>query len=762
MTPDEWRRVKTITAEALERPAPERLAFVAAECGSDDRLRDEVWSLLAASEKAAMLYEAPMFQLGNVQAVVTDLERAASPLIGQRIGPYKVVRELGRGGMGAAYLAERADETFERLVAIKLIKRGMDTDAILRRFRHERRILANLNHPNIATLLDGGTTDDDRPYFVMEYIDGLPIDVFCDQHQRSVRDRLELFRQVCAAVHYAHRNRVVHRDLKPANILVTADGIPKLLDFGIAKLLGSDEDLLTVETTVTARAMTPQYASPEQLRGEPITPSSDVYSLGILLYRLVAGRLPYRLDGCTPTQAERVVCEEDPPRPSAVLGDTARTPEERRWRRDVQGNVDAIVMTALRKRPERRYPSVQALADDVERHLGGLPIAARQPGVRDRVRTFARRMSTNRRVGTVAAVLVVLLSVAAVSSLVQRRLNLTTASTIESLAVLPITNVQRNGELDFLAEGMTDGLINRLSNVPRLKVIARDSVYRYSGSAADYGEIARQLGVGAVLTGGIASNGSHVQVTVELINAREQRRLWARRYDRPLGDMQVLQAEVTQEVVDHLQLQFSGPEQTRSRRVFTTDSEAYQLYLKGRYVWNKRRVDDFRKSIGYFQQALAEIRASRSPIQGSPIPTAFSPNTTPSRRLAPTNRRSAQRRRRWRSTRDLPKRPRRSRISMNSTNGIGAPLNAAISGRSRSTRTTRPRISGSPNSCRRWGATTRRWRRSGGQSNSIRCRSSSTRSKPTCCTWRAGTTTRSRNAGKSSRWMRSFPKSTST
>ena len=240
-------------------------------------------------------------------------------MVGQRIGPYKVIREIAHGGMGAVYLAFRADDEYQKQVAIKLIKRGMDTDLIIRRFRNERQILANLDHPNIARLIDGGTTEDGLPYFIMDHVEGLPIDAYCDAHKLSIAEQLKLFRTVCSAVEYAHQHHVIHRDLKPSNILVTAEGVPKLLDFGIAKVLNPEPPFQTVES-VGLRPMTPDYASPEQVRGETITPASDVYSLGVLLYELLTGHRPYRVKSRTPQEIERVICEEEPEKPSRAIG----------------------------------------------------------------------------------------------------------------------------------------------------------------------------------------------------------------------------------------------------------------------------------------------------------------------------------------------------------------------------------------------------------------------------------------------------------
>jgi len=284
------------------------------------------------------------------------------------IGPYRVVRELARGGMGVVYLAERADGQFEQRVALKLMKRGMDSEEIHQRFLAERQILAQLTHPHIARLLDGGVSNEGQPYFAIEYVDGTAITAHCEARQLGVEQRLRLFLDVCDAVRYAHQNLVVHRDLKPSNILVTADGQAKLLDFGIAKLLRQE----TGETGLTQtglRVMTPEYAAPEQVLGEPVTTATDVYALGAVLYELLTGRRAHHLQSRTPTEVERVICEVEPEAPSAVTTGALR--------KRLRGDLDTIALTALKKEPERRYPTVEQLASDVARFLGGLPVTAR-------------------------------------------------------------------------------------------------------------------------------------------------------------------------------------------------------------------------------------------------------------------------------------------------------------------------------------------------------------------------------------------------
>jgi serine/threonine protein kinase len=339
-----------------------------------------------------------------------------------RIGPYRLVRELGQGGMGTVYLATRED-VFHKRVALKILKRGMDTESIVRRFRTERQILAGLDHPNIARLLDGGATADGLPYLVMEFIDGKPLAEHADRNDLATNERLRLFVELCAAVHYAHQNLVIHRDIKPANVLVTADGVPKLLDFGIAKLLNAELSghTLTAATAQGHLMMTPEYASPEQVRGESVTTATDVYSLGILLYELLTGRQPYRITSRAMPEIVRAVCESDPVRPSLAIASVSeaaasttswagvlRAPDPERLRRRLQGDLDNIVMKAISKDPQRRYVSVDQFAEDVRRHLAGLPVLARADTVRYRTAKFLRRHRA--AVAAAAAVFVALIA----------------------------------------------------------------------------------------------------------------------------------------------------------------------------------------------------------------------------------------------------------------------------------------------------------------------------------------------------------------
>ena len=370
---EHWARIKEIFEAAAELNGPAREKVIVEACGSDHDLRREVQSLLEADETANDFIERPAATLPR------DLlaEFADETFTPRRFGAYQTVCEIGRGGLGTVYLAARSDEQYQKEVAIKLLRRGLDTDDILRRFRNERQILARLDHPNIARLLDGGTTEEGLPYFVMEYVQGAPITAHCETSGPTTDERLQLFRTVCAAVTYAHQHLVIHRDLKPSNILVTSEGEVKLLDFGIAKFLGAEKET-ALHTAAEQRIMTPDYASPEQMRGESITTASDVYSLGVVLYELLTGRRPVRLTTHHPAEMARAVARSEPERPSVAV-------------KSLRGDLDNILLMALRKEPERRYASVQQFSEDLRRHLEGLPVVAHKDTVVYRGAKFLQR-----------------------------------------------------------------------------------------------------------------------------------------------------------------------------------------------------------------------------------------------------------------------------------------------------------------------------------------------------------------------------------
>ena len=399
----QWKEIEALFEEALQHPPERRVAWLKKTC-KDPAIREEVSLLLAAHERASGILDTSPFPL--VAAFADQI-----PVAPQRIGPYRLVQEIGRGGMGTVYLATRDDDQFEQNVAIKVLRPGLDTQDLVQRFLAERQILATLHHPGIAQLYDGGVTGDGRPYFVMEYIRGEPITNYCNAQRLSVKARLHLFTQAVRAVQYAHRNLVVHRDIKPSNMLVTSEGNVKLLDFGIAKLLDPGAVPAPFPLTQTgAPLMTPEYASPEQVRGEPISTASDVYQLGVVLYELLTGHRPYALSGRSPSEIERVICEEPPPPPSTTINRARTTsaephPEDTspkhishtrrtspaRLQKQLRGELDTILLTALRKEPERRYDSAAQLEEDIKRYLDRRPLIARPDTLGYRARKFIGR-----------------------------------------------------------------------------------------------------------------------------------------------------------------------------------------------------------------------------------------------------------------------------------------------------------------------------------------------------------------------------------
>jgi non-specific serine/threonine protein kinase/serine/threonine-protein kinase len=414
MQAERWRRLEHLYHAAMEEEEDQRAAFLEKSCVDDPSLQGEVESLIAYARQTGGIIDEPLEVIAAAldQDILPNDSDEIDRMIGRRIAQYRIVEQLGAGGMGDVYRAVRADDEYDKHVALKLVRAGRHSTFFVSRFRSERQILAGLDHPNIARFFDGGTTDDGVPYFVMELIEGQPIVNYCDSHRLSTTERLKLSLQVCSAVQYAHQHLIVHRDIKPDNILVNAEGVAKLMDFGIAKILDADTDAGQRDVTDTRlRAFTMGYASPEQIKGEPITTASDVYSLGVVLYELLTGHSPYRTTKRTPHEMARAICETEPAKPSTAVGRSGQTADNNpetptvtpEWvgncrntspdklRRTLSGDLDQILLKALRKEPQRRYASAQDFAEDLRSYTLGLPVLARRGTFSYRSGKFIKR-----------------------------------------------------------------------------------------------------------------------------------------------------------------------------------------------------------------------------------------------------------------------------------------------------------------------------------------------------------------------------------
>ncbi|HVF27638.1 MAG TPA: serine/threonine-protein kinase, partial [Pyrinomonadaceae bacterium] len=596
MSPEHWQQVEEIFQTALDLEPEERAPYLTLACGNDAELRREVEKLLSQYEQAGDFIDGPLYEQSGISALAALMNRAGDPVQGRRVGAYRIEREIGRGGMGTVYEAVRADNEFRRRVAVKLVKRGMDTDFILRRFRRERRILATLEHPNIACLLDGGTTDDGLPYFVMEYIEGQSLYRYSDARRLSIAERLKLFRPICEAVHYAHEKHVVHRDLKPSNVLVTGEGAPKLLDFGIAKLLKPDSAYDTIDPTQTAlRMMTPEYASPEQVRGESASPASDIYSLGVMLYELLTGHRPYHLKNRAMHEIARVICEEDPENLSVSLTRDdglvptgarekttleflfqARNSNLESLRRELSGDLNGIVFKALRKDAKDRYVTAIELRDDITRHLEGRPVAA--PRYAPPQAKTTRAAKDDKKSGEV------------------------------SIAVLPFKMIGPRGSDEtgdeYLGVGLADALITRLSNVRRLVLRPTSSVLGYGASDSNLFDAGRALGVEYILNGNIRRVGERIRVTAQLLNVKDNSTRWSESFDERFTDVLELEDSLSEKVARSLIPRLTGEERRRLEKRGTNNPEAYEFYLRGRYFYNKFSGESLLKAVESYREAI--------------------------------------------------------------------------------------------------------------------------------------------------------------
>lgn len=605
--PARWQRLKNILADALEQTSfEERTAVLRRSCADDTTLFREAEKLLAHDTAAFEEF---------AEFAAMHLRHDERDRIGERVGAYAIVRELGRGGMGAVYLAERADGQFEKRVAIKVLKRGTDTDEVLRRFRIERQILANLEHPNITRLLDAGTTNDGLPYFVMEFIEGTPITQFVQLENIDLRGRLKLFLKICSAVDLAHQNQIIHRDIKPTNVLVKRDGEPKLLDFGIAKLL--DVNSKDADITMPAeRRLTPLYASPEQNAGRSTTIASDVYSLGALLYELLTAQPPRRNSDSTPSQDVEFQHLIAPLLPSQAVTDL-------KTKQQLQGQLDQIVATATRRDPAQRYSSAAGLAEDIERYLNGAPrsdLFSRATTVAESGSRNLNLAASSRRRWYIAAAALAMIAIAA--AVVLPRLSVSwlekhgiakvtpatspanVKDTVRSIAVLPFEPLGQDMNDELLGLGMADAVIGRMSSLKQLVVLPTSAVSKYKGTANDPLAAGRALGVDAILSGTVQRSGEHVRATVQLVNVRNGHTVWSEKFDQTFTDIFGIQDSISDSVARSLALNLTADEQKQLRKHYTTNAAAYDSYLMGLYFWSQRSKDGLEKAINYFQQAV--------------------------------------------------------------------------------------------------------------------------------------------------------------
>lgn len=593
MTPERWQQIEELFHEASELDDAARVEFLDAKCADDDELRAEVEQLLSQYEQASSFIEQPIMNStsGNVLANLLD-ESDADPLTGKVLGSYRIEREIGRGGMGAVYEASRADGEFRLRVAVKVVKRGVDTDFVLRRFRNERQILAALDHPFITRLIDGGTTDDGRPYFVMEYIDGLPLYRYCDREKLDLNQRLQLFSRICEAVEYAHQRRVIHRDLKPSNIFITNDGSPRLLDFGIAKLLDPELAIDTLQPTATAlRMMTVDYASPEQIRGDKVTFATDVYSLGVILFELLTGFRPYPFSSRSPHEVARTICDVDPLLPSAVaagevsiatpvrvnpnadtLSGADRVPSHGINAPELVGDLDRIILYALSKSPDDRYASVEEFRLDIRAHIEGGVVSA----------AHIKQSVSGPRADLDPDAL--------------------------SIAVLPLTLLSPTGDETtgeaYLTVGVADAIITRLTNVQRLTVRPTSSITRYSEHETNPFRAGAELGVDYVLDGRIRRFGDRIRISLQMLDIANVKTIWAGHFDERLNDVLELEDAISEQVATSLLPHLTGEDRQRLSKRGTNDPQAYEAYLRGRFYWNQFTTTSLPKALEAYLAAV--------------------------------------------------------------------------------------------------------------------------------------------------------------
>ena len=630
MTPEKWQHIKELFESALERDAEDRTAFLDHACDGDELLRREVESLLASYEEGASFMEKP--------AVASAAENLAGSqresLIGQTVSHYQVIHEIGSGGMGEVYLAQ--DTRLGRRVALKLLPTYLSKDEDrLGRFEQEARTASALNHPNVCVIHEVGDTAEGRQYIAMEYVDGVTLRQHIEVAPLKLGEVLDVAVQIASGLAAAHEVGIVHRDIKPENIMMRRDGYVKVLDFGLAKLTG--QEATAVATTAGARVKTEtgmvmgtsSYMSPEQARGLPVDARTDIWSLGVVLYEMVSGKLPF--PGETGSDVIASILTREPP----SLSDYAS---------NVPDELEKIVRKSLRKNREKRFQSIKDLQielNDLRQNLqfkaklegstsdqhriqtadenrAKQTLEADQPGdgtklVSAKDVIVHRNSSADYIVHQIKqhkAIVLTTFSILLVAALglvywfASNRSTSINARHISSIAVLPFENASGNSEMEYFSDGITESLINSLSQLPNTKVIARSSVFRYKGKELDLPHIAQELSVQAILNGRVVQRGETLLVSVDLIDVQNNTQLWGQQFTRKSADILALQEEIARQVTDSLRVRLTGVQDERIRKRYTYNEEAYKLYLQGRYYWNRRTIDDFKTAIPYFQKAI--------------------------------------------------------------------------------------------------------------------------------------------------------------
>ncbi len=619
LTISQMARMSQLLDETLGLDAAGRRAWLERACREHADLAVALREALLPEAAQAAELEAlsGLPKLGGAYEVSTAAASGLKP--GARVGPYELMRLLGAGGMAEVWLARRADGAFKREVALKLPMRSRPEAGLEARFARERDILASLEHPHIARLYDAGVDAHVLPYLAMEYVQGEPLTHWCDARWLGIPERLRLFLQVLEAVQYAHAKHVVHRDLKPSNILVTDSAQVRLLDFGVARLFEAEKTDQPALTGVYGRALTPDYASPELLRGDPVDERSDLYSLGVLLYELLTGTRPYRLKSAASIGAlDQAIVTLEAKKPSTHIDSAAaasRGCTADRLAGQLRGDLDAIALTALAKDPAQRYPNAASLAEDLRRFLDGKPIQARPARISYRVGKFVRRNLVLMSI-SVAALAAILLAVGYAlyrESLMQVTVSATALANSadakklvndKSIAVLPFVDLSEKKDQEYFSDGLSDELIDLLARVPDLRVPARTSSFYFKGKQVTIADIAKALGVAHVLEGSVRKGGDTLRITVQLIQADNGYHLWSKTYDRGVTDIFKVQDEIAAAVVEALKAKLL-PTQPILNTHYTDSTDAYDQYLLGRQSLRGHDRDSVRLAVGAFQRAVS-------------------------------------------------------------------------------------------------------------------------------------------------------------